>query len=44
MPLARRDRLGWAADVAASSGARPVMHATLDAPCEWAGCLVWMAD
>jgi hypothetical protein len=43
MPLARRDRLGWAADVAASSGA-PVMRTTLDARFERPGCLVWMAD
>ena len=32
MPLAGRDRLGWAPDVAGSSGARPVMLATLDVP------------
>jgi len=32
MPLAGRDRLGWAADLAGSSSARPVMLATLDVP------------
>ena len=32
MRVARRDRLGSAADVAAPTGARPVMLATLDVP------------
>jgi hypothetical protein len=44
MPLARRDPLGWAADAAASSGARPVMRAMFDAAFEQVGSRVWMAD
>jgi len=44
MPLARLERLGWAAHVAAPSGARPVLRATLDAPFDRAVCLVWTVD
>jgi hypothetical protein len=44
MPLTRLDRLGWAADVAAPSGTRLVIHATLDAPFGGAVCLAWTVD